>query len=309
MKRKVLFFLWLIIFFLPACTVSKKSEGFTPFPTISSEIAASPTPLNVESATPTQVPLAALVNGEGIALSEYEAELLRYQAAQKIAAKPLEGEEKQLVLNELIQQMLLAQWAKENGYADNEEVLQQRLVALIQGSGGEQSFQEWMQQNYYDEESFRTALARNLAAAWARDRIASQVPTKADQVHARQILFYDLTVAQQTLTRLNNGEAFDALAEEFDPSAAGDLGWFPKGYVLEPEIDEAIFGKDDSGGLEAGSYSQIIQTRLGYHLIKVIEKEKQRPLAPDALLKAQQVAVQKVLQELRDKSTIEVLVH
>lgn len=309
MEHKALFSVCLLIFALSACIVSKKNEGFTPFPTIVAGATSSPIMLQTETATPTQEPLAALVNGEGIALSEYEAELLRYQAAQNTAEKPLEAKEKQSVLNDLIQLCLLSQWAKENGYPSTEEEFQQRLQSLIQESGGEQAFREWLQQNHYDEHSFKVALARQLAAAWARDKLAAQVPTAADQVHARQIYFYDETTAQQTMARLNNGETFEAVAAEFDPLTGGELGWFPQGYVLEPEIDEAIFGKDGKGGLEVGAYSQIIHTRLGYHIVKVVEKQEQRPLAADALLQAQQRAVQRKLQELTDKSKIEVLVH
>jgi peptidyl-prolyl cis-trans isomerase C len=236
MKHKAFFFSWLLIFALPACTVSKKSEGFTPFPTIAADAVPSPIVLQTETAAPTQEPLAALVNGEGIALSEYEAELLRYQAAQKTAEKPLEEQEKQKVLNDLIQQCLLSQWAKENGYTSTEEQFQQHLQSLIQESGGEQAFREWLQQNHYDEQSFKVALSRQLAAAWARDNIAAQVPTAAEQVHARQIYFYDEATAKQTMIRLNNGEAFEAIAAEFDPLTAGEWVGFHKVMCLSQRL-------------------------------------------------------------------------
>lgn len=308
MKRRLFYCLGLIVF-LSACTVSKKSEVFTPFPTIAAEITPLSTATQAETVLPTSEPMAVLVNGAGITLSEFEAELLRYQAAKKTNAETLTPEEKQRVLNELIQQLLLAEWARENGYESSEEAIQQHLTALIQESGGEQSFREWLQQNHYDEHSFKVALERNLAAAWARDKIAAQVPTTADQIHARQIFFYDLATAQQTLSRLKNGEVFETIAAEFDPLTGGDLGWFPQGYALEPEIDEAIFGKEGSGGLKVDDFSEIVQTRLGFHILKVIAIEEQRPLSTAVLLKAQQQALQKVLQELMEKSTIEVLIH
>ena len=298
----------LLFSFLSACTMSKKNEAVTSFPTIAKEETGI-TPLVAATITPTSEPFAATVNGEGISLSEYRAEMLRYQDAQPQPSKPLEPDEKKRVLDELVQQMLLAQWAKENGFTFDKSMLEQRMNTLNQESGGEQTFGAWLQTNHYEEASFRAALMRGVAAAWARDQITALVPQSAEQVHVRQIMFFDPDTAEQTLVRLNNGEAFATLAAEFDPFAAGDLGWFPQGYLLEQEIEQAIFAEGENGGLQPAQISKIIQTRLGYHIVEVIAREEQRPLAPDALLNAQRQAIQKKLQEQLGNSKIEVLVN
>jgi peptidyl-prolyl cis-trans isomerase C len=251
-----------------------------------------------ESPTPTSEPLVATVNGEGISLSVFDAELARYQAAHP--GVEIGQAERQLVLDSLVDTRLLAQGAQEAGFQLSEQDLQSRLDNLIEQAGGAEAFQGWLAQNDYDKVSFQQDLALNAAAAWMRDQIAAQVPGTAEQVHARQIFLYNSEDAKNVLDRLNAGTDFVTIATEVDPVAAGELGWFPRGYLLEPEIEAAAFD------LQAGEYSQVIETRLGYHILQVIERQADRPLEPDALRVLQHKAVQDWLQERRTVSTVEV---
>ena len=70
--------------------------------------------------------------------------------------------------------------------------------------------------------------------------------------------------------RLRKGEDFAALAREFSqcPSSAkgGDLGYFKRGKMAKP-FEEAAFG------LKAGEVSDIVETRFGFHLIKLVDKK------------------------------------
>ncbi len=64
------------------------------------------------------------------------------------------------------------------------------------------------------------------------------------------------------------------LASEADPVTRGDLGWFPRGYLLQPEVEEAAFS------LQPGEVSQVIKSAIGFHLVQVIEKDPARPVDP-----------------------------
>src|SRR5512135_2661121 len=97
-----------------------------------------------------------------------------------------------------------------------------------------------------------------------RDKIVSAVPKTADQVHAQQILLYNEGDANSALNQLKNGADFNALAAQYDPSTRGDLGWFPKGYLLEPAIEQSAFS------LQVGEYSAVIQTSVGWSIIKLL---------------------------------------
>ena len=109
-----------------------------------------------------------------------------------------------------------------------------------------------------------------------RDEIIATVPSTTEQIHARQILLYNSDEANRIYDQLQAGTEFVTLVNQFEPITSGDLGWFPRGYLLVPELDPIIFD------LEPGAYSPVIQTELGYHIVHVIEKDAQRPLTADA---------------------------
>jgi len=96
---------------------------------------------------------------------------------------------------------------------------------------------------------------------------------------------------------LQGGAKFDDLAATYDPVTRGDLGWFPRGYLLEPAIEEAAFA------LQAGQFSGVIQTQVGFHIIFVIERGE-RALSPDALLAMQEKAVRDWLTARRAEAQI-----
>jgi peptidyl-prolyl cis-trans isomerase C len=300
MPRSVTYITWLLAaaLVLTAC----KSATQTPPNSILTATKLPPTG-PTSSATPFQPsptphPLAAQVNGAGITQQDYQAELARYQAS---TGTQLATTDKQRVLNDLIDQTLLAQGAAEKGFTVSASDLDQRISDLTQRLGGKEALTTWMAANGYVTETFRTDLTRSVAAAWMRDQITASVPQVADQVHARQILVFDPTQAQKVLDQLNGGANFDQLATQYDPVKEGDLGWFPRGYLPDAALDEAAFS------LQPNQHSSIIQTQAGYCILEVVERQSNRPLEPDARLVLQEQAVQKWLQDRLEQSQIQVL--
>lgn len=82
---------------------------------------------------------------------------------------------------------------------------------------------------------------------------------------------------QSVLEEAHSGKDFARLAKEHseDPSAArgGEIGWFTEGQLL-PALEQAAFG------LKKGELSSVIESALGFHLLKVEEtrEEKTRSL-------------------------------
>ncbi len=252
--------------------------------------------------TPTSEPLAAVVNGEGISLAAYQAEYARYQAARQLLdgqAAPEEQAASQ-VLSELITQTLLAQAAAAEGYTPDEDALETRLEAMRAALGD--GWTDWLQANAYSEETLRNDLRRQMAAAWMRDRVIAAVPETMLQVHARQILLYNPDDAQKVYANLQNGTDFATLAAQYDPVSRGDLGWFPRGYLFVPAVEEAAFA------LQPGEYSEIIESDLGYHIVQTIERQEGRVLSTDARLVLQTRALQSWIEEQQAQSQIEILV-
>jgi peptidyl-prolyl cis-trans isomerase C len=292
--------LLILAFVLTACGQSNLKP--TPVVEITAPIPVQTTPAPAETGLPSapdvtptpEIPLAARVNGIGIPLSVYQPEVERLVAAGTV---PVE-QAGQVVLAAMVDEILLSQAAYQAGFNLDEAALAERLVSLAAGAGGEQALVEWQTANGYAPESFRHALAQSAAAAWMRDQIANQVPETAEQVHVQQILLYNLNEATQILTQVRSGTSFASLAARQDPVNAGDLGWFPRGYLPESPLEQAAFT------LNTGEISEIIETPLGFHILQVLEVSESQPLLPQARLVLQKQAVQNWLQEHRSRAEI-----
>ena len=257
------------------------------------------TPTRLPAPTESPPPLALSVNGEGIPQTEFEAELGRYQSAQAALGKTAGVDEAtKAVLNDLIDTLLLAQGAAGYGFSLDESTVNARIDSLTTQVGGPDALTAWEGAHGYTDASFRLALRRQIAAAWMRDKIIASVPTTAEQVHVKQILLYNAEDAQSVLTRLQAGANFTDLAAQYDPIGQGEMGWFPRNYLPEPALEAAAFA------LQAGQYSQVVQTQVGYHILMLVERDPARLLSPDALLTLQQRALQDWLQQRRKESVI-----
>lgn len=103
--------------------------------------------------------------------------------------------------------------------------------------------------------------------------------TQGDRVHLQQILIRvgsrsqeeAKSFAESLLAQLKQGKPFEELAKAYSEGSeakeGGEMGWIEKGQLLG-EIDEKVFT------LPAGEVTPVIQSSLGFHLFKVIEKEK-----------------------------------
>ena len=239
------------------------------------------------------------VNGEGITVVEFEAEVQRYLTAQTNLGKSVSPEEaSQAVRDDLTAQLLLAQAARQDGFVLDEQKLNERIAALTAQVGGAETLSAWQADHGYSEQSFRSALKRAAEAAWMRDKILAEVPSTAEQVHVQQILLYNQDTAQSFLAQLNGGADFDELALRADPQTRGDLGWVPRGYLLEPQLEDAAFN------LAPGQYSDVLVTDVGFHIIRILAREAERPLSPDAYLTLQERALENWVDEQRQQATI-----
>ena len=248
--------------------------------------------------TATQPPSVAVVNGEYITIEEFQAELARYKTAQLALGQTVSEETaSQIVLEDMIALTLLAQAARAEGFELTQVELQSRYDTLAAEIGGAEPLLQWQTSHGYNDSSFRAALRRAIEAAWMRDRIIADVPTTVEQIHLRQILTYNETDARSALDQLNAGADFDELAALYDPLTRGELGWVPRGYLLDPTADEAVFA------LQTGAYSDVVTTQAGYHIFKAVERGD-RALSPDALLTVQEEALKDWVAKQRAESEI-----
>jgi parvulin-like peptidyl-prolyl isomerase len=286
---------------LAACSLSD-IQGY-----LSSAPTATPTP--APTAIPTPPPLAARVNGEGILLEEFEHEVLRFEAAKQNLGRDLPPPEeyRRTVLQSMIEERVAAQAAASMGRTVLDDQLNGVLESIRQARGGDSGLRAWLTENFYSDEEFRNAIRRQLLIQAATDGIAAQVPPSAEQVHARHILVGNAELADNLLAQIAAGADFGELAraysQDFSTSVSGgDLGWFPRGLLSTPELEETAFS------LPAGQLSPVVRSPLGYHIVQTLEREDDRPLAPAVLDLLRRRAVQDWLAQLMQSASVELFI-
>src|SRR6266540_5912018 len=112
-----------------------------------------------EPPTATPEPLALTVNGEGITLVEFEAQVASYTKAQEALGKTVSSTDAtSAVIDDLTAQMLLAQGARRNGFTLDNAGLQARIDALAAQVGGAENLSKWQSEHEYNDQIFQSAL-------------------------------------------------------------------------------------------------------------------------------------------------------
>ena len=225
-------------------------------------------------------PLAASVNGAGISLAAYQKEVERCQAGKASVAADA-GACPARALQSLIEQAVVEQAAAAAGLTVSEAEQQAAQAQITQSLGGPEAYTAWLTANLYTDEEFRQALRLDRLRAKMAEQVTASVAGEAEQVHAQALVVADETTAQDLLAQIKGGADFSklALAHSLDLSsraAGGDLGWFPRGLLTVPEVEDAAFS------LQPGETSEVLHSALGYHIVHVLERDPARALSPAA---------------------------
>ena len=279
--------------------------------------ASEPTATPTEPPSPTpEPPLAARVNAQPIYLADYELALAQYETdlrAQGVDPESDEGKQdlnyaRSWILNVMIEQALTEQAAAKAGIVITDEEVDAYIADMVAEYGGHDAFEVRL-----------TEMGDTLETAWQKTRsglignammqqISANVPTIAEHVHARHILVDTQQEAQSLLNQLKGGADFVALAQAYSQDLStketgGDLGFFPRGILVAPEVEDVAFS------LEPGEISEVVTSALGYHVLQVIEIDPAREVSPENQRLLQDQAVQKWIEELWADAEIEVFVE
>jgi len=257
-------------------------------------------------------PLAARVNNEPIFLDKYVRQVGQLQ--QALASDGSEPDQemmdqiRQQVLNTLIDQAIIEQEATQAGITITAEMVDTKIQESITQGGGEAQFEEWLAANNLTLAEFKDQVKSELIANQVFETITGDIPDTADQIELSQILVADDATAWGIIEQLKQGADFVELVQEYsiDESSRannGNLGWFPQGMGLVPaEVEEVAFS------IEPGQVSGPIQSPLGFHIIKLENREAARPLEDMRQPLRQQIFI-KWLAEQRSLTTIEIYVE
>jgi hypothetical protein len=135
------------------------------------------------------------------------------------------------------------------------------------------------------------------------DALTADVPNTEDQVWARHIVVSDEATATEVKSRLDAGEDFTALVQEYTIltttiSTGGDMGWFSQGEQ-DPTLEATAFS------LGIGQTSDPIQTANGWEIVLVLGHEV-RPISGTKLDQLRQQKFDEWLTSQREASNVEI---
>ncbi len=248
----------------------------------------------------------ALVSGEKIYLEEYNS---RFNTRLELLKKTSDLGEEQIgklrreFLDEMIDEKIMFRRAREVNIDVSGKELRKRIEE-IQSDYGKDGFNKVFKEKD-DYQAWQEELEKRMVLEKLIEREVNSAVSVSDEealayfkshptgwtagesVHVSQIVLPSRNKAEETLSRLKNGEDFGTLAKEVStgPEGAkgGDLGSFTKGTLPE-HFDRALFS------LQPGKFSQIVETPYGFHIFKVLEKSsKQHPGYDDVKEKIKEI--------------------
>ncbi len=252
----------------------------------------------------------AVVNGTVITRSALARDLLAIR--KRFTSSGRELKESQLpaiqkeVLENLINRTLLFQESVKQGIKIDDNMIKKQMAEMKKRYDNAADFEKKLEEANLTEKDLKSQIQLGMAIQQLIDLKFAKKITIADedaktyydanrqrfsqpeQVKASHILIKVDPKADEAKTseakekiekiqkRVKKGDDFAALAKEFSegPSApkGGDLGFFGPGRMVKPFETAAFNMKPDE-------VSDIVKTRFGYHLIKVIDKKPAKHVA------------------------------
>lgn len=246
----------------------------------------------------------AIVNGVFISKSDFLREVMRIynQIASQggiVNASQLD-KFKKTALETLINLELLYQESQKKGIKVDENEVTQAYNAMKKQFPDESKFKKEMKNLELTEESLKERIRKKIAIRNLIDQELMQnikIPESEmkkfydqhtdvfktpEQVRVSHILIMvdpskgeeGKKKAREKIEKIKemvkNGEEFGALAKKYSEGPSkdkgGDLGYIRRGQVVKPFEDAAF-------SLKKGQVSDIVETRFGYHLIKVTDRK------------------------------------
>ncbi len=247
----------------------------------------------------------ATVNGKAISYEDFENELTLYkqrmQAQGMQIPEQLQGQVRSEVLDQVIGRELIYQASKKSGVKVDPEKVDEELSAIKKRFPDQKKFEEALGNMNLSEEKLKNQITeRSMIRSFIEKEIVSKIEVtdeeaksfyeknpnyfkRPEEVHAQHILIKSSegddekkkTDSRQELMKIkeraNAGEEFSELAKAHSqgPSApnGGDLGYFSRGKMVPP-FEAAAFE------LKPNEVSDIVETKFGYHLIKVLDRRE-----------------------------------
>ena len=289
----------------------------------------------------------ASVNGEVITEDAFNAQIenlrksYRAQRGSDIPAQELDKLKKQVV-QAMITKNVLLQNFRELGFSVDPDRVDREIQNVKDNYGSEAEFEKSMADQGYDMERLRKEITQSLQVFMVQQHVVEDVEVTDEEMrraynsNVDQIAQPETVRARHILVSLEEGateedkaaarERIEAIQEELAAGAdfaelakeksegpssknGGDLGYFSADKMV-PSFSDAAFA------LQPGEVSGIVETRFGYHIIKLEDHkdawlpsfdEVKEHLRPQLEQQKAQMVFQEYVQQLQGKAEIEIL--
>lgn len=256
--------------------------------------------------------VAARVNGQPIYLDTYQRQVNQLEQVFKEQGFDPAGDTRRAklddlqrqVLEGLIDQLIIEQQAAALNLTVAEEQLEAKLQESIARQQNQASFEGWLAENNLTLDSFKESLRAQLIARQLFEQVTAGVPETAEQIQLQYIRVETADAARTLIEQLKAGASFSALAQEKSlDTRKVDPEWLPRGTdQLPPQVEETAFS------LEPGQINGPIETDGGFYIIKLSNRENERPLKTELRQILKQRFFLDWLSEQRSTAVIEVFV-
>lgn len=246
----------------------------------------------------------AVVNGRVITREDFDREMNKVRQRLDRMGRPLMrsqlSEIERRVLENLINNELLDQEAKKERVKVDEQAVNEQFNKIKKRFEGGEKYKNALEKMNLNEADIKSQIEKGLYVQKLIDQEFVQKITVADEeirayydghpdlfkksaeIRASHILIkvdsgsdesqkaVSYKKIEEVQKKIEQGGDFAALAKEFSEGPSnvkgGDLGFFKRGQMVKP-FEEVAFD------MAPGEVSDIVETRFGYHLIKVFEKK------------------------------------
>jgi peptidyl-prolyl cis-trans isomerase C len=246
--------------------------------------------------TKAKQPIAALVNGEAITLTEVDA-ILQHQPPTTTPPTEIQRRQMQLdALSMLIDDRLVQQFLKKNGCSVPPTQVAKQLAELETGLKAQQrTLKDFLGETGQTSDQLKEEIVKMLQwADYVRHKINEtdlnryyeenkdyfdQIKVRASHIVLRVPANAGPNEIQAARTKLQNLKQevaagkidFSEAAKKYSQCSTalkgGDLGYFARKYTVQEPIAKAAFA------LKVGEVSDVIQSDFGLHLIKVTDRK------------------------------------
>ncbi len=249
----------------------------------------------------------AVVNGTVISREDFDREMGRVRQQLARSGRPLTRAQlsgvENSVLENLITNELLYQETERKGIKVGEQAVNEQFNKIKKRFPSEEAYKSTIGKMKLSEDDIKSQIEKGLSIQqFVKQEFAQKVnvsdkDTKAyyeghpdmfkqpEEIRASHILIKvdsksdeskkaaSYKKMEEIQVKIQKGGDFAALAKEFSQGPSnvkgGDLGFFKRGQMVKP-FEEAAFA------LAPDEVSSIVETRFGYHLIKVFEKKPEK---------------------------------